>query len=236
MKQTFLAAATLLFLCSCTAFKQIGSGSNKSAAQAQPNQSGELKFLNINVDVEKPVVKNTRQPAQAAQEGAAETSAAFKYTDNSADEAEGALMLQTKYAALLNTEVNEVRNLRIFEYIDEWYGTRYCMGGTTKSCIDCSAFVQLFFTAIYGATIPRTAREQYRASKKISRTEIKEGDLLFFNTRGGISHVGIYLQNNKFVHASTSGGVMISDMFEPYWIKRFIGVGRIDKEILAGTQ
>jgi hypothetical protein len=63
-------------------------------------------------------------------------------------------------------------------------------------------------------------KDQYKATRRISRTELKEGDLLFFNTRGGVSHVGIYLQNNKFVHASVSG-VMISDMFEPLLCKTF---------------
>ena len=67
-------------------------------------------------------------------------------------------------------------------------------------------------------------------SRRISRTDLKEGDLLFFNTTGGISHVGIYLQNNKFVHASASQGVTVSDMFDPYYLRRFIGAGRVDEK------
>ena len=119
---------------------------------------------------------------------------------------------------------------KLFENIDEWYGTRYCMGGTTKNCIDCSAFVQSLLGATYGITIPRTAITQYKTSKRISTTELKEGDLLFFHTRrnhGLVTHVGIYLQNNKFVHASSSGGVTISDMYEPYYVQHLIAAGRI---------
>src|SRR5215218_5931046 len=101
------------------------------------------------------------------------------------------------------------------------------MGGTTKTRIDCSALMQIFFTALYGVALPRTAREQFNLSRKISRTELREGDLVFFNTTGGISHVGMYLQNNKFIHASSSG-VAISDLFDDYWMRRFRGVGRID--------
>jgi len=101
------------------------------------------------------------------------------------------------------------------------------MGGTTKTGIDCSALMQVFFTALYGVALPRTAREQFNLSRKISRTELKEGDLVFFNTTGGVSHVGMYLQNNKFIHAS-SGGVTISDLFDDYWMRRFKGVGRIE--------
>ena len=66
--------------------------------------------------------------------------------------------------------------------------------------------------------------------KKISRTHLRTGDLIFFNTRGGVSHVGVYLQNNKFIHASTSSGVMISDLYDSYWLRRFIGVGRMPIE------
>ena len=145
---------------------------------------------------------------------------------NTSSDIETANKLQFKYALLLNTEVEMVRNVNLIKVIDEWMGTRYRMGGTSKLGIDCSALMQVFFTAFYGVSLPRTAREQYNFSNRISRTELKEGDLVFFNTTGGVSHVGMYLQNNKFVHAS-SGGVTISDLYEDYWVRKFIGVGRI---------
>ena len=147
------------------------------------------------------------------------------------NEIEKATAIQLKYALLLDTEVESISNLSLFTAIDEWYGTPYRLGGTTKSGIDCSAFVQVLFASQYGISLPRTAREQYASSHQISRTELKQGDLLFFNTRSGVSHVGVYLQNNKFVHAASSGGVMISDLFDNYWVRRFIGAGRVE-----GTQ
>ncbi len=138
--------------------------------------------------------------------------------------------LQVRYAALLNTDADQVRDLKVYQYIDEWYGTRYCMGGNTKTCTDCSGFVQNFFFAMYGVKLPTSSKELYGFSTRISTTKLRQGDLLFYNTRGGVSHVGIYLQNNKFVHASTTGGVMISDMAEPYYSKRFIGARRVSME------
>jgi lipoprotein Spr len=139
---------------------------------------------------------------------------------------ETAEALQFKYSLLLDVEVELVKNINLLRIIDEWYGIKYLYGGSTKKGIDCSAIMQVFFTALYGIALPRTARMQYDLSRHISRTELKEGDLLFFNTRGGVSHVGMYLQNNKFVHASVRG-VAISDMFDPYYASRLIGAGRI---------
>ena len=147
---------------------------------------------------------------------------------------ETATSLQFKYALLLDVEVEAVSNLKLFRVIDEWFGTRYVYGGTGKAGIDCSALMQVFFSALYGMALPRTAREQYAFSRKISRTELQEGDLVFFNTRGGVSHVGMYLQDNKFVNAATSGGVSIGDLNDEYWAKRFIGAGRVNEDVQPG--
>lgn len=136
--------------------------------------------------------------------------------------------IQSKYASMLNVVPSSLSNLVLFESIDEWFGTRYLYGGTGKNGIDCSAFVRAAIKSAFGYELPRTAREQYQASRRISATELKEGDLVFFNTRGGVSHVGIYLKNNKFAHSSSSKGVTVSDLYESYYMARFIGAGRIE--------
>jgi len=142
-----------------------------------------------------------------------------------------ATALQIKYGQLLGTDAEQVENTELLKSADDWYGTRYRMGGTSRNGIDCSAFVQAVYLTAFGMTIPRTAYEQYRVANRISATEMKEGDLVFFNTTGGLSHVGIYLRNNKFIHASSSKGVVVSDLFDPYYLKRFLGVGRIERPI-----
>ncbi|MBC7866351.1 MAG: C40 family peptidase [Gloeobacteraceae cyanobacterium ES-bin-316] len=135
--------------------------------------------------------------------------------------------LQFKYAQLLDVDIEDVTNLSMFRFVEDWLKTRYRYGGSSKSGIDCSAFSSLLLATVAGLKIPRTAREQYAASEKISRAEIMEGDLVFFNTRGGVSHVGVYLTNNYFVHASVSDGVTISSLDDAYYSKKYIGSGRI---------
>ncbi len=134
--------------------------------------------------------------------------------------------LQFKYAQLLNREVEMVSDLSLFSFIDEWWATKYRYGGTGKSGIDCSAFTGKLFSTVFGITMPRTAREQYAACTKLRQDEMLEGDLVFFNTRGGVSHVGVYLGDGYFVHSSCSHGVTISSLTEAYYSKKFIAGGR----------
>ncbi|MBS1729749.1 MAG: C40 family peptidase [Bacteroidetes bacterium] len=136
--------------------------------------------------------------------------------------------LQMKYASMLNVDASGLPSLPLLHEVDIWWGTKYCMGGTTQSCIDCSALTQTIMEDVYGVDIPRTAQAQYDNCKIVKgKDSLQEGDLVFFHTtRRGISHVGMYLANNKFVHASTSQGVMISDLNDTYWKDRYRGAGR----------
>ena len=153
----------------------------------------------------------------------------------SSGDIERANYLQLKYAIMLDASVENLVNVSLLKLIDEWWGTRYCMGGSTKNCIDCSAFVQVIMSGAYNVNVPRTAQEQYNSGSKIGMEDLQEGDLVFFRTSGrGISHVGVYMLNNKFVHASTSGGVMFNDLNDNYWREKFRGATRVTNSI-AGT-
>lgn len=143
---------------------------------------------------------------------------------------EGLGKMQFKYSMMMDVAVEVLSNVTLYKFIDDWYGTRYRMGGTTKRGIDCSAFTGSLLFFVYGFSVPRTAREQYKASEHLNKEELKEGDLVFFNTKGGVSHVGLYLSNNHFVHSSSSNGVMISSLDDPYYSHRFIAGGRINRE------
>ncbi len=149
---------------------------------------------------------------------------------------ENADWLQFKYAIITDVTIEKLLNVELLKVIDYWYGTRYCIGGSTTNCVDCSAFTQNVLRDAYSLDVPRTAQQQYDACEPIDLSNMKEGDLVFFNTVGrSVSHVGIYLLNNKFVHASTSGGVMVSDLNEAYWKKRFIRAGRARAGATAGN-
>jgi lipoprotein Spr len=142
---------------------------------------------------------------------------------------EKANWLQLKYSIKMDVAVEEITNISLLQKIDEWWGTPYCLGGSSKNCVDCSFFTLDVMKQIYKVDLKRTAAQQYEQSAKIEWTELKEGDLIFFKTEGRrtISHVGIYLTNNKFAHASTSQGVTISDLADPYWQRRLYSLGRV---------
>lgn len=141
---------------------------------------------------------------------------------------ENYLPFQFKYAILLNATVEKLSNLSLYKSIDEWFGTRYRFGGTTRRGIDCSAFMQVIAEYGFGWILPRTAREQYAQMQPVCQDDVHEGDFVFFHTtRRGVSHVGMYLHNNKFVHSSSSHGVMISDLQDKYWSARIVGFKRM---------
>lgn len=222
LKKVFPASAIVLLLASCSSMKPLAF--NRQAPAQSTTGKKEVKFLDIESDDN--YVKPSKKETHSSGTQSIKTEASDYST--SSGNIETASSLQFKYAQLMNTDVERVQNIPLYQSIDDWYGTPYKYGGSTKSGIDCSAFVQTVFISAFGITLPRTAKEQYGATRHISRTELQEGDLLFFNTQGGVSHVGIYLQNNKFVHASVNG-VTITDMFEPYYVRHFIAAGRIDR-------
>ncbi|WP_420849928.1 NlpC/P60 family protein [Otariodibacter oris] len=115
------------------------------------------------------------------------------------------------------------------EQQEEWKGTRYVLGGTTKNGIDCSAFVQITFRELFGLNLPRMTRDQVKEGSKVAKSDLKPGDLVFFKTGRGPNgyHVGIYAQNGKFLHASTKGGVIYSDLNSPYWSKTYWQARRV---------
>ncbi len=139
----------------------------------------------------------------------------------------------SKYADIIEEDVHDINNYPLYRFIDQWYGARYKYGGSDMSGIDCSAFSQKLYDKVYGTGLVRTAREQRKSSERVKDfDDATEGDLVFFRIhRIRISHVGVYLANGYFVHASRSHGVTISNLNTPYWRRRYAGCGRVQKGI-----
>lgn len=113
-------------------------------------------------------------------------------------------------------------------YARNWLGAKYVYGKATKKQTDCSGFVMQVYSGYYGIKLDHNASSIYKDSraKSVSRGSLKEGDLIFFGSLWKIDHVGIYLNGERFIHASTSKGVMISRMKDKYWSPKYQGARR----------
>ena len=140
-----------------------------------------------------------------------------------------------KYHGILNAPASFYNQFKLFQFIDKWMGTPYLFGGTTFRGVDCSALTGSFSKEVLGIQLPRTAQGQHDHLRLSTFPGLfQTGDLIFFHTtRPGISHVGIYLYNNKFLHASASSGVTISDLRDDYYVKAYRAAKRIDQYATA---
>lgn len=221
VKELLYSFICILLFAACSSTKQSGSATIPST----PAESKDLNFLqNISITPAHSVSNSIER--QTLSKKNHRTKPVIDFT-NDPFNIENCTILQFKYAILMNLPVESVLNDKLVQFLDQWYGTPYRYGGTSKAGIDCSAFSSSLMGSVYGISIPRNSKEQYWISKRLHKGELAEGDLVFFNTRGRLSHVGVYLGNNKFAHASTSNGVMISDLDEEYFLKRYAGSGRI---------
>ncbi|PIQ19780.1 MAG: hypothetical protein COW65_18765 [Cytophagales bacterium CG18_big_fil_WC_8_21_14_2_50_42_9] len=133
------------------------------------------------------------------------------------------------YSQTLGVKLNYTENKELIETVSEWLGTPYRSGSNTKHGTDCSGFVTRIYKEVYGIDLSRSSRSMFHDVKRINKTEVHEGDLIFFRRGPGqpIYHVGIYLKNNKFVHSASSGGVRISSLKEPYYSRNYYAAGRV---------
>lgn len=138
-----------------------------------------------------------------------------------------------KFAALLETSEENIKNEKLYATINEWLGVPYLWGGDSKKGIDCSAFVQQVYEDVYDHSLPRTSIEQFYEDTKAhfqDQQYLEEGDLIFFRLRHKdrvVSHVGIYLQNGKFLGSNSPRGVEIVDLNSVYWQDKYVASSRL---------
>lgn len=131
------------------------------------------------------------------------------------------------FSQIMGVAINATTSTKLYQFVYDWLGTPYRLGGDTKKGIDCSKFSLALYENVFNTTIGYNSRNQYANVKSIKKKDLEPGDLVFFKIRSrNITHVGVYLGDDKFAHASSSKGVMVSNLNEPYWKRYFYDGGR----------
>lgn len=117
----------------------------------------------------------------------------------------------------------------LLKSFNNWKGTRYAWGGDSLKGIDCSALTRRVYREVFNYELPRVSVDQVKVGRKISTSELKPGDILFFRPEGRVNHTAVYLGNSLFINASSSKGVIISSLESNYWGKYFKYAVRVDQ-------
>lgn len=137
--------------------------------------------------------------------------------------------IQRDFANILEVNPEEITQIKLYRYIDDWLSVKHKLGGNSKSGIDCSAFVGNIYREIFQVNLPRTSADMAKTIRTTKKNQLKEGDLVFFSFgKKRIDHVGIYLKNNRFVHVSTSKGVIVSKLTDPWYANYLVKYGYVD--------
>ena len=132
-------------------------------------------------------------------------------------------------ASIIGVSEKQLAGKKLYEFVSDWYGVPYKYGGCSKNGTDCSCLTINLYSTVYKKQLPRNADDMAKACDKVSEKKANEGDMVFFKINSKlVSHVGVVLQNNKFIHASTSKGVLISDLNEAYYKKYFYCYGHLN--------
>ena len=137
---------------------------------------------------------------------------------------------------IMGVAMSATSNMKLFHFVYDWIGTPYRFGGSSRKGIDCSAFTKELYSDVFNMDIQRNSRDIFSMVSPVKRDELKEGDLVFFKIHSRrISHVGIYLGNNRFAHAS-SRGVAINSLDDAYYNRYFYRGGRMLESFKAELQ
>ena len=135
---------------------------------------------------------------------------------------------ETKYFELIGFELDSNSNYKLFEFVCQWTETPYLYAGKSLEGIDCSSFVKELYQEVFNMSLKGTSSTLPNECDMVEKKQLEAGDLIFFKIYSDkISHVGVYLGDNKFVHASTKLGVTISCLSENYYTNKYFSAGRV---------
>lgn len=210
----YIASMSLVFLCmgmcSCTFPVRTGYDRSIGGYKSAPSEPASTARADSGTKTNKSAAKApTREPANKQTSAGATKQAAT-----------------TKMAQESSTRKTTGTSLE--QLAKSWIGTPYVYGGSSKSGTDCSGYVMQIYKSHYGISLPHNAGQMYDDSRgsSVSRGSLQEGDLVFFGSFWKIDHVGIYLSGDRFTHASSSKGVIISPMSDNYWRPKYQGARR----------
>jgi lipoprotein Spr len=136
-------------------------------------------------------------------------------------------LIKDYFSQIMGVALSTTSNVKLFQFVYDWVGTPYRFGGNSKNGIDCSAFTKELYSKVFNMDIKRSSRDIFTMVSPVKKEDLKEGDIVFFKIHSTqITHVGVYLGNNRFVQ-SASGGVKISNLDDDYYSHYFFKGGRL---------
>ena len=219
-------------------------GNKKDVKTPEPNISRGPKILMNNLGERPLVLPEKQMTVKNFSEAALECNEKQKITKNAVhgsfmadkktnyihEKVETYDKLATEYfSQIMGIALSASSNLKLYQFVYDWIGTPYRLGGDSKKGIDCSKFAFELYNKVFNTMIANNSKNIFGMVSPVNtKDELREGDLIFFKIRSrSITHVGVYIGNNKFVHASSSRGVMISNLDEDYWTKYYYKGGRL---------
>ena len=174
----------------------------------------------------------TQRPAVVEQEDASFSFFPFSLFEDEDEEVTEVEPDEPQFDSEPLAESEDLKGL-LYAQLREWRSVRYQIGGMSKRGIDCSAFVHLTYRDKLGIDLPRDTRTQANAGLSIGQDQLKTGDLVFFHINRQTRHVGIYLEDRRFMHVSSKKGVTVSSLDNNYWAKRYWKAVRVPEVLVA---
>ena len=214
-----LFASALVFYFSSCGIHQLAATTNTTTVAKTTSVDSTKKTVSV-----PPAKKDSVKTVASIPKDSVRITSAKNPNDTDKEEEK---LLKEKYAKELGVDESDIKNIALYKMVDEWIGVPYKWGGTEKTGCDCVGLCKTFYKNLYGKILSGSAGDVFVLCDEVKKDKLKEGDFVFFKINHPyISHIGIYLQNGYFVHASLKG-VMIDRLDETYYKTYYFTGGRL---------